>query len=68
MKCNSQVWRLRRAKLERLAATALGSTEAADSWLRTPNAALSGGVPDALIFTLEGFEQVVGELESIASR
>lgn len=67
MKCGSVTLQLRRTRCERLAAKALRSEAAAQEWMRAANAQLGGAVPEQLVDTFEGFERVLGELESLGA-
>jgi|APLak6261666879_1056058.scaffolds.fasta_scaffold10000_2 uncharacterized protein (DUF2384 family) len=68
MGCGLPVLRLRRDKLLHVAKRVLGSEEAARAWVKAPNAALGGAVPEELVETLEGLQQALAELESTLSR
>jgi uncharacterized protein (DUF2384 family) len=58
------VLRLRRDRLMHVARRVLGSEEKARAWVKSPNAALSGAVPEELVDTLDGLERAIAELES----
>jgi uncharacterized protein (DUF2384 family) len=66
VRCNSQTLRLRRERVLRLAAKALGSDALARDWVKGPS--IDGESPDALLDTTEGFERVLTELESLSQR
>jgi uncharacterized protein (DUF2384 family) len=68
MGCGLPVLRLRRDKLLHVAKRVLGSEEAARAWVKAPNEALGGAVPEALVETLEGLQQALAELEGAVSR
>jgi uncharacterized protein (DUF2384 family) len=65
MNCAVPVLRLRRARLLHVATRALGDEAAAKAWVRSPQPALGGEVPEALADSLEGLERALAELESM---
>jgi uncharacterized protein (DUF2384 family) len=67
MNCAVPVLRLRRAKLLLVATRVFGDEAKAKEWVRSPQQALDGQVPDELADTLEGLERALSELESKAS-
>jgi uncharacterized protein (DUF2384 family) len=67
MVCGRPILRLRREKLLYEAERILRSPEAARAWLKTANEALGGQSPEALLDTLDGFEQALAVLEDQTS-
>ena len=45
----------------------LGDEARARDWVRTPQPALEGAIPDELADTLEGLERALSELESLSA-
>ena len=66
MNCAVPVLRLRRAKLVHVGTRVFGDEAKARAWARSPQPALDGKIPDELADTLEGLEQCLAELESLA--
>ena len=65
MNCAVPTLRLRRDKLMLVATRVFGDEAAARQWVRSPQAALDGAIPDELVDTLDGLERALSELESI---
>ncbi len=65
--CAVPVLRLRRARLLQVATRVLGDEASARDWVRTPQPALDGEIPDELADTLEGLERALSELESLSA-
>jgi uncharacterized protein (DUF2384 family) len=65
MGCELPVMRLRRDKLLHVARRVFKSEEQARAWLKLPNGALDQRPPEELVDTLDGFERVLAELESL---
>lgn len=65
--CAVPVLRLRRARLLRFAVKVFGDEARARDWVRTPQPALEGAIPDELADTLEGLERALSELESLSA-
>lgn len=65
MSCAVPTLRLRRAKLALVAKRVFGDEGEAREWVRSPQAALGGLIPDELAGTLEGLQRALSELESL---
>lgn len=67
MNCAVPVLRLRREKVLRAATKVLGDEATARAWMKTPQPALDGAVPEQLVDTEDGLELVLSELASLRS-
>jgi uncharacterized protein (DUF2384 family) len=63
--CAVPTLRLRRDKLMHVATRVLGDADAARKWVRSPQPALDGAIPDELVDTLDGLQRALSELESL---
>ena len=64
--CAVPTLRLRRDKLLHVATRVFKDEAAARKWVRSPQPALDGAIPDELVDTLEGLERALSELESLS--
>ena len=67
MDCGTPNKRLRRKQLVKVATRVLGSAEAADRWLNTPQPTFGNAVPLFMTDTLDGFQRVLEELEAMTA-
>ena len=65
MGCELPVLRLRRDKLLHVAKRVFGSEATARAWMKSPNDSLDHRPPEELVETIDGFERVLAELESL---
>ena len=65
--CAVPTLRLRRDRLLHVATKVFGDEATARQWVRSPQPALEGAIPDELVDTLEGLERALSELEALKS-